>query len=272
MFNIISDNVDMPYITCPHNNSKRVQNGINDKLTGLLSLPIELHRQIAMTLNANDYAHLRQSCSTLSNNLYSFPQLHNILKKYPCTGTFKAQSEKLLIESKFKNPDDKDKHIIEAIKNIEKIYREGTRCINRYATSISIKTGINEQKDLVKTFQKISDYMGERYFTFKQIFNVSPEKSCFQFIFSVDNHGYLENETDFPAEWMSSALQAVFNHTTHNARYVVAALAAEMIQEWINIPPRKVDTLRVKNINLCHKKLIDTGNLVRSSELGIKPY
>lgn len=70
---------------------------VSHSIASILNLPVEIKQKIAMKLNAKDYASLRESCLTMSQDIDSFSVLSNKIKLNSCTQKYEEKIKKIIL-------------------------------------------------------------------------------------------------------------------------------------------------------------------------------
>jgi len=252
---------------------------ILNKIKGLLDLPPELIYKIAAHLSTHDYASLRETCTALSQDLYSFATLEKKLDNPRCYGTFKAKSM-VLIEGHLKSIISKDKHITEAISSLSKrlphifnqfILEESSK----FSFSMESHIDWSQKVKLNNIFHIVQYNVGNAFFSYAPFFeywNNNEKTNTIDLyveemldlrilIKLLDNPDVSLSDAKqaYPGEKMFSALQAAFDSTTGAERYIIATLAAKTIEQWVYIAPNGIDETMVKKLEIQYEKLISIG-------------
>lgn len=245
------------------NSAENPSHNIMTNLGGLTSLPVELHRKIAFNLDANDYANLRATCSTLRDSLYSFAELINISSNEQCKSSLKKASEIIIEDMRHSRLKDKiysERYIHQALRSLEVEYIS----VNKRFYYILFKTDPdihqNNREDFINTFKLIKYHMGRDFF----IYNVLPDRCSRLLSFNVGfDMGIIDYRPDdiSPAKSLFVALQNCFDITTTLNKYIIAGYAAKLIQVWSTSPSTSTDKKTIDEIALSHSKLIAVGKL-----------
>lgn len=230
---------------------------VTDHVAGLLNLPVELQRKIAFDVGANDYAHLRQSCTTLTENLYSFSILAEKLTHTKISGHLKSQYEAIL-HDRFKILTNDDKHIHQALTTL-KLSTPAPE-INCCYIEFKISTDIPDEKNKIicGNIQRLLDHIGFKYVLCMREFDL--ENMIYNYSFGLDMQWSQYEDGDiFPAQLLFETFKSTFDNTKNPCKYVVAAYAAKVMQRWSHIPPRNTDKTTIDNIAVSYKDLIAIG-------------
>lgn len=243
--------------------AKNPSHNIMTNLVGLTSLPVELHRKIAFNLDANDYANLRATCSTLRDSLYSFAELINISSNEQCKSSLKKASEIMIEDMRHSRLKDKiysERYIHQALRSLEVEYISVNKRFYYILFKINPDIPKNNRKDFINTFELIKSHMGSDFF----IYNVLPDRYNRLLSFNVGfDMGIIDYRSDdiSPAKSLFVALQNCFDITTTLNKYIIAGYAAKLIQIWSTSPSTSTDKKTIDEIALSHSKLISVGKL-----------
>ncbi|MCS3431973.1 hypothetical protein [Klebsiella sp. BIGb0407] len=272
MINSISDTISCTQTPSTSQIKALQQYNLTDNITNLLNLPEELHRKIAWNLDAKSYACLRETCSTLSENLHSFAMLDSILTKETCTGEFKEKSGLILKDNSI-NSICKQEHLLWAIKTLRSIYFNEEKNITALDLSIPIDVEPEKKMALFLMVESISEEINNNFF--KYFINIIEEHNIHVLSFILDiNSDNTQPGESFPAELFFKTLQTIFDKTASANKYFIAVLASELMQRWNDRPPRGVDKTTIETMNILYHNLVSTGETARriAMEASLKLY
>jgi len=261
MMNSISDTMICHQLPSTSQMKTLQQYNLTANITNLLSLPVELHRKIAWDLDAKDYAGLRETCSVLRDNLYSFSVLDNILTKKTCTGEFKGKSESILKDNSL-NGICKQEHLLWAIITLRSIYINVEENVTAFDISIPLNVDPEKKTALFMMIASISENIKDNFF--RHFDNIISKHNIHVLSFILDMHlGNIQPGESFPAELFFKTLQDIFDKTASTNKYFIAVLASELMQRWNNRPPRGVDQKTIETMYTLYQDLVNTGEVAK---------